>query len=88
MRFVIIASTLKLVDCFTSVLFTTCFATQQVDETVAVTIKIMIEFMCRFGGKAKESISYLYTFTYLTPRVTIPRTTTILLVGYIFDLSV
>ena len=68
--FVIIPSTPKLVNCFTSVLFTTCFATQQVDETFAVTVEIMIDFICRFTDKARKSISYLYTFTYLTPRVT------------------
>ena len=38
-RFVIIRSTVKLVNCFTSVLFTTCFATQQANETFAVTGK-------------------------------------------------
>ena len=59
-RSVIIPSTPKLVNCFTSVLFTTCFATQQVDETSAVTVKIMIDFICRFSDKARKSISYLH----------------------------
>ena len=73
-RFVIIPSTPKPINCFTSVLFTTCFTTQQVDETFAVTVKIMIDFICRFGDKARKSISYLYTCTHLTPRITTPRT--------------
>ena len=64
-RFVIIPSTPELVNYFTSVLFTTCFATEQVDETFAVTVKIMIDFICRFSDKARKSISYLYTCTYL-----------------------
>ena len=71
-RFVTIPSSRNLVNCFTSVLFTTCFATQQVDETFAVAVKIMIDFTCRFSNKARKSISYLYTCTYLTPQVTTP----------------
>ena len=67
-HFVIIPSTPKRVNCFTSALFTKCFATQQVDETFAVTVKIMIDFTCRFSDKPSKSISYLYTSTYLTPR--------------------
>ena len=67
--FVIIPFTPKLVKCFTSVLlFTIYFATQQ----IAVTIEIMIDFLCRLSDKAKKSISYLYTCTYLTARVTTP----------------
>ena len=41
-RFVIIPFTPKLVNYLTSVLLTTCCAIQQVDETFAVTVKIMI----------------------------------------------
>ena len=73
-RFVIILSTPKLVNCFTSVLFTTDFATQQVDKTFAVTVKIMIDFICRFSYKARKSINSLHTFTYLTLWVTTPMT--------------
>ena len=73
-QFVIIPSTAKLVNCFASVLFITCFATQQVDETFAVTAKIMIDFICRFSDQTRKSISYLYTCTYLTPQVTTPTT--------------
>ena len=73
-RFVIIPSTPKLVNCFTSVLFTTCFATQLVNETFVATVKIIIDFICRFSDKARKSISYLYTCTYLTPWVTTPKT--------------
>ena len=80
-RFVIIPSTLKLVNCFTSVLFTTCFATQKVEKTFAVTIKIMI------SEKARKGISYLYTCTYLTPRVTTPRTCYFLFNRIYFDLT-
>ena len=70
-RFVIIPFTPKLVNCLTSVLlFTTCFAAQQ----IAVTIEIMIDFICRHSDKARKSISYLYTCTYLTTRVTTPIT--------------
>ena len=58
MRFVI-TSTSKLVNCFSSVLLARCFATQQADETLAVTIKIMIDFICRFCDKARKSMSYL-----------------------------
>ena len=52
----------------------TCFATQRVDETFAVAVKVMIDFICRFGGKTKKSISYLYTCACLTPWVTTPKT--------------
>ena len=41
--------------------------TQQVDETFAVTVEIMTDFICRFSEKARKSIGYLYTCTYLTP---------------------
>ena len=64
-RFVTISSTHKLVNCFTSVLFTKCFATLQVDDTFAITVKVMIDFICRFSYKARKSI--LYTFIHLTP---------------------
>ena len=40
-RFAIIPSTSKLAKYFTSVFFTRCFATQQVDATFAVTVNIM-----------------------------------------------
>ena len=85
--FVITPSTPKLVNCFTGVLFTTCFATQQVDETFAVTVKIMIDFICRFSDKARKSISYLYTFTYLTPALPHLYLPTFLSIGYSFDLT-
>ena len=73
-RFIIIPSTPELINCFTSVLFTTCFASQRRDEAFAVAVKIMIDFICRFREKIRNSISYLYTCTYLTPRVTTPIT--------------
>ena len=69
-RFVIIPSTPKLANCFTSVLFPTYFATQQADQTFAVAVEIIIDLICRFSGKAIKSISYLYTCTCLTIRVT------------------
>ena len=40
----------------------------------AVTVIIITDFIYRFSGKARKIISYLYTCTYLTPRVTTPRT--------------
>ena len=58
MRFVI-TFTSKLVNCFSIVLLATYFATQQADETLAITIKIMIDFTCRFCDKARKSMSYL-----------------------------
>ena len=68
--FVIIPSAPKLLNCVISVLLTTCLATQQADETFAVTVQIMIDFICRLSDKARKIINYLYTCTYLTPRVT------------------
>ena len=38
-HFIIIPSTLRLANCFTSALFTRCFATHQVDDTFADTAK-------------------------------------------------
>ena len=57
LHFGIIPSTPNFVNCFTSVLFTTCFVTQQVDGTFTVTVKTMIDFLCRFSYKARKSIS-------------------------------
>ena len=56
-RFLIIPSTPKLVICFTSIFFTTCFVTQQVDETFSVSVKVIIDFKWRFGDKAKKKVS-------------------------------
>ena len=53
-----------------AVVETSYVTTQQVDETFAVTVEIVVDFMCRFSEKARKSISYLYTCTYLTPQVT------------------
>ena len=86
-RFVIIPSNPELVTCFTGVLFTTCFSTQEVDETFAVAVKIAIDFICRFSDKARKSISYLYTFTYLTPALPHLYLPTFLSIGYSFDLT-
>ena len=41
-HFVITPSTPKLVNCLSSVLFTICFATQQVNETFTVTVKLIL----------------------------------------------
>ena len=78
-----ISSTAKHANWFTSVFFTTWSATQQIDETFAVAFKTMIDFICRFSDKARESISYLYTCTHLTILVTTPIT----LVVYRLDLT-
>ena len=68
-RFIIIRSTPNLVNCFTSVFFTTCFATQQVDKTFAIAVKIIIVFVRNLVRKL-ERIKYLYTCTYLTTHLT------------------
>ena len=73
-RFEIVPFTPKRVNYSASDLFTTCYATQQVDETFVVTVKTMSDFVCRLNGKARKSISHLYTCTYLTPLVTTPIT--------------
>ena len=51
-RFVIIPSTNKLLNCFPSALFTICFAAYQADEIFPVTVKIMIDFIRIFSDKA------------------------------------
>ena len=33
---------------------------------IAFTVNIMIDFVCKFSDKARESVGYLYTCTYLT----------------------
>ena len=83
-----IPSTPKLVSCFTSAFFTTRYATQQVDETFAVTVQIIIDFICRLSHKARKSISYLYSYIYLTPQVTTPIMFEFVSIMYSFDLSV
>ena len=63
-RSVVISSTTRLINCFSSVLFTTSFATQQVHETFDVTVKVMIDFICRFSEKTRKKypvLEYLYT---------------------------
>ena len=53
-RFIIIRSTPNLADWLTSVFFTTCFATQQVDETFAITVKIIIDFVRNLVRKLEK----------------------------------
>ena len=69
-----------------SVLFTTCFATQHVNESFAFTVKKLIDFICRISDKARKSINYLYTCTYLTPQVTKRELPTSPLIGHNFIL--
>ena len=56
--FIVIPSTPKLVNCFIGVLFTTSFETQQVDQTFAVTVEIIIDFICSYKAmkSTKKSI--------------------------------
>ena len=63
--FVVIPSTPKLINCFTSVLFTTCFATQQADETFAVTVKIMIDLYIMYIYYVYIYIMYMMYIYYI-----------------------
>ena len=71
-RFIIIRSTPNLADWFTSVFFTTCFATQQVDETFAITVKIIIDFvrnLVRKLEKVSSTCIFVHTLNLLLQHI-------------------
>ena len=68
--FVIILSAPKLVKCIVY------HTTQQVDEALAVRVKIMIDFLCRSSDKARKKyqlLVYLYIDLYFTHKTTLDK---------------